>query len=460
MMYKTSQITHEKPIVKDLSVSGGHWDDLDGCSYSQDSTSGIGYTAADTITDCFATIVALVVGSKHVRNVHNVIRVLIEDNILRSVAAISVDAMAIYISVYETDENVTYLAFITQVFVLAVSVNTEVNWILKLAGGSDTGVASRSRHWSEKAQAVPLAKEQKNLDKNHHGLDKAILDLKSRTDKRDKKAEDKGKVVEEGKSWENQLPKLNKIDASNSSTASTSLIDDPVFSVIGPAVFCGIVAEIATGGLLTLFSQYAQGKLKINRRLLILIVFFNVSCILFMCCEVCQIAHEKPVVMVVIWLIIVNRGVWTIWDLSVSGGHWDDAAGCSYSQNPTTGIGYNAADTISDCFATLVALVVGWKHMHNVHNVIKVLIEDNILRSVAVISVDALEMYISVHVTDGNVTYIGFIAQVFVLAVSINMEVNSIVKLAGVSDSVASSQHWSEKAQAAPLAKAPSKNHV
>ncbi|KAJ3067998.1 hypothetical protein HDU98_008812, partial [Podochytrium sp. JEL0797] len=150
----------------DLSVSGGHWDDVDGCSYSQNTTSGIGFTAADTITDCFATIAALVVGWKHMHNVHHVIRVLIEDNILRSVAVISVDAIAVYISVHEPDENVTYLVSILQVFVLAVSVNTEVNWILKLAGVSETGVKS-SRHWSEKAQSAPLAKEQNFLDKNH-----------------------------------------------------------------------------------------------------------------------------------------------------------------------------------------------------------------------------------------------------------------------------------------------------
>ncbi|KAJ3238239.1 hypothetical protein HDU81_008221 [Chytriomyces hyalinus] len=69
------------------------------------------------------------------------------------------------------------------------------------------------------------------------------------------------------------------------------------------------------------------------------------------------ISGENRVVLVVMFLSLLNRFVWGIFDLVSSGGLWDEETQqCYYSQGTISGIGYNIADVICECSSTIIVI--------------------------------------------------------------------------------------------------------
>ncbi|KAI9334099.1 hypothetical protein BDR26DRAFT_867322 [Obelidium mucronatum] len=123
-------------------------------------------------------------------------------------------------------------------------------------------------------------------------------------------------------------------------------------------------------------------------------------------------------------VILAHRIFWSIWDVVKSQGTWNEATdSCSYTQFPLTGAGYNAADIISDVFCTLTALAFNYQHLSsNLGETFKVIIQENILRSVIIVAVNSFEVYAAMNWTDPFLTLFAFLIQNYVYARCLNAE--------------------------------------
>ncbi|KAJ3226125.1 hypothetical protein HDU81_007460 [Chytriomyces hyalinus] len=118
------------------------------------------------------------------------------------------------------------------------------------------------------------------------------------------------------------------------------------------------------------------------------------------------------------------RVCWGIVDIAKSYGAWDTEIGaCIYYQNPISGTGYNSADILVDAFATIVALAYNLKYLRtSVSQIRRVLIQENLLRSIIILSLNSFEIYAALNWTDQFNCTMAFIFQNYVYARCINAE--------------------------------------
>ncbi|KAJ3062081.1 hypothetical protein HDU98_002005 [Podochytrium sp. JEL0797] len=129
-------------------------------------------------------------------------------------------------------------------------------------------------------------------------------------------------------------------------------------------------------------------------------------------------------VLVGIVIILTHRVGWGIADVVSCEGRWDpEGLACNHYQNPTTGLGYNSADLIADVFATLTCLGFNYKAFSQKWaTVIRTLIQENILRSMVIVSINSVLLWVSAHVTDPFTATVCFVVQNNVYAVALNSE--------------------------------------
>ncbi|ORY43476.1 hypothetical protein BCR33DRAFT_717683, partial [Rhizoclosmatium globosum] len=152
---------------------------------------------------------------------------------------------------------------------------------------------------------------------------------------------------------------------------------------------------------------------------------FYLSFDLFLLYKTYTLSLHSKVVLVAMTVILLHRIVWTVWDIIKSQGVWDDSAqNCEYVQYPTTGIGYNSADIISDSFCTLTAILLNYKSLVTgpVTDSIKVIVQENILRSFVVVTVNSFELYAATNWTDPYLTLLAFLIQNYTYARCLNAE--------------------------------------
>ncbi|TPX55328.1 hypothetical protein CcCBS67573_g09483 [Chytriomyces confervae] len=115
---------------------------------------------------------------------------------------------------------------------------------------------------------------------------------------------------------------------------------------------------------------------------------------------------------------------WAIADIVESHGFWDAEVGsCAYYQNPITGIGYNSADIVVDAFATIIALLFNWKHLKtSLTQIRRVLIQENLLRSIIILALNSFEIYAAVTWTDQFNSSMAFLAQNYIYTRCVNAE--------------------------------------
>ncbi|KAI9335762.1 hypothetical protein BDR26DRAFT_865724 [Obelidium mucronatum] len=117
----------------------------------------------------------------------------------------------------------------------------------------------------------------------------------------------------------------------------------------------------------------------------------------FMLYKTYMLCTQKRTVRFWITIILVHRAAWTISDLILSKGFWDaDTETCVYMQNPVTGFGNNASDIVADLFCTIVSLKKNWGMLMtgSISEAARVIVNENILRSVVVLFVNSFVSYV------------------------------------------------------------------
>ncbi|KAI9335785.1 hypothetical protein BDR26DRAFT_865779 [Obelidium mucronatum] len=136
------------------------------------------------------------------------------------------------------------------------------------------------------------------------------------------------------------------------------------------------------------------------------------------------ISGFDPKIRVGIVFIIIYRFVWTVFDLKESGGLWiSEADTCVYNQHPMTGVGSNSADILCDAFATLVSLAYTWNQLQYASSALeRVVVQENVIRSAIVLSVNLYGVYISYSSTSTFALQTFFLIQSYTYAAALNSE--------------------------------------
>ncbi|ORY46576.1 hypothetical protein BCR33DRAFT_715618, partial [Rhizoclosmatium globosum] len=258
-----------------------------------------------------------------------------------------------------------------------------------------------------------------------------------------------------------QLPPLN-LNAVTNSTDSMDTSESVQYTLAEMATLCtlaGLAIEISFSGLITITCRHVQrvsSLLTINNMTMVL---FNITSVVysgfciwslllgdqgcslismtdtalghvfylffdaFMLYKTYQVSHKNFYILCVIAVLMVNRFIWSVLDTMYSSAEFDPVGQlCVYTQNPWTGIGYNAADTIVDSFALVVAVAISlhkfdtWKHAY------KAMVQKNILRSAIVISMDAFLVWANVNWTSQYLIWLCWLMQNYTLSRALNWD--------------------------------------
>ncbi|KAJ3251340.1 hypothetical protein HDU77_005963 [Chytriomyces hyalinus] len=250
------------------------------------------------------------------------------------------------------------------------------------------------------------------------------------------------------------------------------------------ALTVGLTIEIAVGGLINAAAEYlsTDEPTTVTSRI---IVVFNVLTIVYSSVTVwgslvgereCAIGQFLALVLahmfaiafdvfmlvktyavgqfhrnILIGCIVVGayRVCWGIVDIAKSYGEWDSEMGaCIYYQNPITGTGYNSADILVDAFATIVALAYNLKYLRtSISQIRTVLVRENLLRSIIILSLNSFEIYAALSWTDQFNCTMAYLFQNYVYARCINAEtvIKGIRRNAFLAPTVSAESHGSTR---------------
>ncbi|TPX47593.1 hypothetical protein CcCBS67573_g10239 [Chytriomyces confervae] len=114
------------------------------------------------------------------------------------------------------------------------------------------------------------------------------------------------------------------------------------------------------------------------------------------------VSRNNRVVLYCNFVIVAHRAVWTGWDIAKSTGVYDPVTDiCAYYQYPLSGFGYNAADLICDAFCTVVSIGFNFQYLFTSFGKLgEMIVKDNVLRSVLILSINSYLLYANLNVTD------------------------------------------------------------
>ncbi|KAI9326310.1 hypothetical protein BDR26DRAFT_877511 [Obelidium mucronatum] len=229
-------------------------------------------------------------------------------------------------------------------------------------------------------------------------------------------------------------------------------------------VLGGITAEVAISGLASTLPQLLYGKTVSNKHSLnytaLIMTNFNVACLIYMfnifydlylSRDTCTLGHHLgnasshyfylsfdffilfkslAVSNMDRWVfrgaifVFMNRLVWTVLDLIHSGGHWDPVIQqCSYFQHPLSGLGYNISDMIVDLFCTVLSIAFTWRLLNSkVTRIAEIILQENVIRSAIVLTVNSFELYASMTITDPFMTLVSYLIQNYIYTRCLNAE--------------------------------------
>ncbi|ORY46575.1 hypothetical protein BCR33DRAFT_715617 [Rhizoclosmatium globosum] len=148
-------------------------------------------------------------------------------------------------------------------------------------------------------------------------------------------------------------------------------------------------------------------------------IFFDA----FMLYKTYQISHKNFYILFINVILMANRIIWSVLDTTHSSAAYDTTEQlCVFNQNEWTGIGYNAADTIIDSYATIVAVAASWHKFNSWRNTYRAMVEKNILRSVIVISMDAFLVWANANWTTQYLSWLCWFLQNYTLARALNWD--------------------------------------
>ncbi|KAJ3232936.1 hypothetical protein HDU77_000758, partial [Chytriomyces hyalinus] len=251
---------------------------------------------------------------------------------------------------------------------------------------------------------------------------------------------------------------MTPLEPDSSGGGGGSGLSIPQYALL--SIIVGLVIEISFTGIITITLRVLRKESKNFWKMACLMVFFNVWCIVYMVFftlsyfavkENCVLINSSSnvsshlfyvsydvfmlyktyavskcskLVLAIIVLLLANRAVWSIWDIAKSTGVYDaETDVCAYYQYPLSGFGYNTADLIIDAFCTIVSLVANWAYLFTSFGQLgEVIVKENILRSVLVLSVNSYLMYVNLHVQDLMTILVAYMLQNYTYTRAVNAE--------------------------------------
>ncbi|TPX55330.1 hypothetical protein CcCBS67573_g09485 [Chytriomyces confervae] len=237
------------------------------------------------------------------------------------------------------------------------------------------------------------------------------------------------------------------------------------------ALTSGLTIEIACSGLIAAACQfYDEEKVSVSS---IITIAFNIATVIyasitvwsnllvaqifyvlfdvFMLMKTYAVSAFSPNVLIGCIAVGLYRVSWAVVDIAKSHGYWDpEERRCAYYQYPVSGIGYNSADIIVDVFSTIVALAYNWKHLKtSISQIRKVLIQENLLRSLIILALNSFEIYAALSWTNAFDCTMAYQSQNYIYARCVNAETvfKSIRKKAITQTSVAGASRSKNKSK-------------
>ncbi|TPX39628.1 hypothetical protein CcCBS67573_g10661 [Chytriomyces confervae] len=291
---------------------------------------------------------------------------------------------------------------------------------------------------------------------------------------------------------------LATADGSGSGGGGGSGLSIPQYAFL--SIIVGLVIEISFTGIITITLRlFKKGGSKNFWKVASLMLFFNVWCIvymvfftlsffavkencivintmsnissqlfyvtydLFMLYKTYAVSRSNRVVLYCIFVIVAHRAVWTGWDIAKSTGVYDPETDvCAYYQYPLSGFGYNAADLICDAFCTVVAIGFNCQFLFTSFGKLgEMIVKDNVLRSVLILSVNSYLLYVNLNVSDLMTILVAYMLQNYMYTRALNAEMfwaeerkiasvisrsgaNSTSKFNTSSSAVKSAAYWSK----------------
>ncbi|TPX50893.1 hypothetical protein CcCBS67573_g10065 [Chytriomyces confervae] len=252
---------------------------------------------------------------------------------------------------------------------------------------------------------------------------------------------------------------LATADGSGSGGGGGSGLSIPQYAFL--SIIVGLVIEISFTGIITILLRlFKKGGSKNFWKVASLMLFFNVWCIvymvfftlsffaakencvvintmsnissqffyvtydLFMLYKTYAVSRNNRVVLYCIFVIVAHRAVWTGWDIAKSTGVYDPETDvCAYYQYPLSGFGYNAADLICDAFCTVVAIGFNCQFLFTSFGKLgEMIVKDNVLRSVLILSVNSYLLYVNLNVSDLMTILVAYMLQNYMYTRALNAE--------------------------------------
>ncbi|KAJ3263234.1 hypothetical protein HDU77_011095 [Chytriomyces hyalinus] len=121
-------------------------------------------------------------------------------------------------------------------------------------------------------------------------------------------------------------------------------------------------------------------------------------------------------------IIVLHRLGWAVYDIYESYGSFnEDIPFCEYIQNPMSAY-YSTGDIVSDCFATLVIVIVAVVRLGGTSNISLGLIQRNLLRSLIIVGTSILAVYAGVNWVNQFWLGCSYAFQSYVLARAVNFD--------------------------------------
>ncbi|KAJ3061674.1 hypothetical protein HDU98_002406 [Podochytrium sp. JEL0797] len=123
--------------------------------------------------------------------------------------------------------------------------------------------------------------------------------------------------------------------------------------------------------------------------------------------------------------LVLNRVAWGLYDLVESGAVWDPVGlQCQVSQFALTGLVYSLVDLVIDVTCTIQSIYFCWDSMLVEQQAIQqIIVKDNVLRSVCIVAMNAMGMWVNYCVTNTFADQVFWVFQSWILVFALNAEV-------------------------------------
>ncbi|KAI9340322.1 hypothetical protein BDR26DRAFT_918832 [Obelidium mucronatum] len=138
------------------------------------------------------------------------------------------------------------------------------------------------------------------------------------------------------------------------------------------------------------------------------------------------ICSNNRVFMVLGAISVLNRIIWSLYDLATSKTYWNTEYGqgyCAMNSNPFAMTGYLVSDMATDILCTLATGIVSISYFSSdLRKLFLVMIVENIVRSVFVLPIQVASVWCTLNALDSTVANVIASVEIYVLTQAVNSE--------------------------------------